>query len=142
MGVSEYCDYPEEAKTKPKVGGYYTPNIEAIVALNPDLVLTDGYVPELSPSSRAWEFRFAVIHPKDINDILKDIELLGNVTGSQKEATRTNQRYEESYEAVVKYGEQCLTPQGVLRVRCHRSHQALDSGARLFCGCPHSNSGR
>lgn len=25
VGVSDYCDYPEEAAEKPKVGGYFTP---------------------------------------------------------------------------------------------------------------------
>ncbi|MFH1835791.1 MAG: helical backbone metal receptor, partial [Methanobacteriota archaeon] len=43
VGISDYCDYPEEAKLKPSVGDYYNPSIENIVALEPDLVLTDGH---------------------------------------------------------------------------------------------------
>ena len=85
VGVSDYCDYPEEAKAKPKVGGYYTPNIEVIVSLNPDLVLTDGYVEEIA-KLESLGITFAVIQPNTINDILKDIELLGNITGEQKKA--------------------------------------------------------
>ena len=38
VGVTEFCDYPPEAKQKPKIG-YAQPNIEAIVLLEPDLVL-------------------------------------------------------------------------------------------------------
>ncbi|TLY24377.1 MAG: cobalamin-binding protein, partial [Nitrospirae bacterium] len=38
VGVTEFCDYPPAAKEKPKVG-YAQPNIEAIVTLQPDLVL-------------------------------------------------------------------------------------------------------
>jgi iron complex transport system substrate-binding protein len=38
VGVTPYCDYPPEAKTRPKVG-YIHPNLESIVALKPDLVL-------------------------------------------------------------------------------------------------------
>jgi iron complex transport system substrate-binding protein len=86
VGVSDYCDYPEEAKTKPKVGGYFTPNIEVIVSMNPDLVLTDGYVDEIA-SLESLGVTFAVIQPNNINDILKDIELLGNLTGEQKKAS-------------------------------------------------------
>ena len=86
VGVSDYCDYPEEAKAKPKVGGYFTPNIETIVALNPDLVLTDGYALELMPRLEGLGIPFVVVQPKDINDILEDIELLGNATGEQKKA--------------------------------------------------------
>jgi len=101
VGDSEYCDYPEEAKTKPKVGGYFTPNIEAIVALNPDLVLTDGYVPELITKLDSLGIPLAVIAPKDINGILRNIELLGNVTGSQKEATELTGDMQKRIDAVV-----------------------------------------
>jgi len=38
VGVTEFCDYPPAAQQKPKIG-YAQPNIEAIVALEPDLVL-------------------------------------------------------------------------------------------------------
>ncbi len=38
VGVTEFCDYPPAALQKPKIG-YAQPNIEAIVALQPDLVL-------------------------------------------------------------------------------------------------------
>lgn len=86
VGVSDYCDYPEEAKTKPKVGGYYTPNIEVIVSMNPDLVLTDGHVDEIS-NLESLGVTFAVIQPNTIDDILKDIELLGNLTGQQEKAS-------------------------------------------------------
>ena len=38
-GDTDYCDYPPEALSKPKVGGAINPSIEQIVALRPDLVL-------------------------------------------------------------------------------------------------------
>src|SRR5690606_20599755 len=38
VGVTEFCDYPPEAQAKPKVG-YSRPNLEAIVSLQPDLIL-------------------------------------------------------------------------------------------------------
>jgi len=39
VGVTDFCDYPPEALTKSKVGGYYDLNYEAILALRPDLVV-------------------------------------------------------------------------------------------------------
>ena len=39
VGVTRYCDHPPEAATRAKVGGYYDPNYEAIVALAADLVI-------------------------------------------------------------------------------------------------------
>jgi iron complex transport system substrate-binding protein len=40
VGVTRYCLYPPEARTKPQIGGYYDPNFEAVAALRPDLVIT------------------------------------------------------------------------------------------------------
>lgn len=39
VGRSRYCDYPTEVKALPQVGGYVDPNLEAILALHPDLVV-------------------------------------------------------------------------------------------------------
>ncbi|MEF9475596.1 MAG: helical backbone metal receptor [Candidatus Mariimomonas ferrooxydans] len=43
-GVTTFCDYPEEAKAKPKIGGMSNPSLEAVVSLKPDIVVmtTDG----------------------------------------------------------------------------------------------------
>ena len=39
VGDTDYCDYPEDAQKKTKVGGAINPNFEEIAALRPDLVL-------------------------------------------------------------------------------------------------------
>jgi iron complex transport system substrate-binding protein len=87
VGVSDYCDYPEEAKSKTSVGNYFNPSLENIVALEPDLVLTDGHsegiiqLDELEPP-----INYMVIDPSDIDGVFKDLELLGKVTGTEEEA--------------------------------------------------------
>lgn len=39
VAVSEACDFPERAKTLPKVANYRGTNVEAVLALKPDLVV-------------------------------------------------------------------------------------------------------
>jgi iron complex transport system substrate-binding protein len=39
VGRSRYCDWPEEVKKLPQIGGYVDPSYEAILALRPDLVI-------------------------------------------------------------------------------------------------------
>jgi iron complex transport system substrate-binding protein len=39
VGRSRYCNYPSEVKSLPEVGGYIDPNLEAILALSPSLVI-------------------------------------------------------------------------------------------------------
>ncbi len=39
VGVTTFCRYPEEARSRSKIGGYSNPSLEAILALKPDLVV-------------------------------------------------------------------------------------------------------
>ncbi len=87
VGVSDYCDYPEEAKSKPSVGNYYNPSIESIVALEPDLVLTDGHSDSIKQLDEL-EITYLVVDPKDIDDIFESIELLGRATGIERTARK------------------------------------------------------
>ena len=51
VGVTEYCDYPEAAKDKDKIGGYTTVDIERVVAIEPDLILaTSRHTGEVIPA--------------------------------------------------------------------------------------------
>lgn len=87
VGVSDYCNYPPEAELKDKVGNYFNPSIEKIVAFNPDLVLTDGHSQNITQLD-SLGINYIVLQPKDINGILGDIELLGKVAGIEKRAER------------------------------------------------------
>jgi ABC-type Fe3+-hydroxamate transport system substrate-binding protein len=50
VGVTRYCSHPAEALELPKIGGHLDPNFEAIVRLEPDLVVA-------IPSSRENRIR-------------------------------------------------------------------------------------
>lgn len=39
VGVTEFCHYPPEVREKPKIGSYLRPNIETVLAMQPDLVV-------------------------------------------------------------------------------------------------------
>jgi iron complex transport system substrate-binding protein len=86
VGVSNYCDYPEEAKLVPTVGDAFNPSLEKIVELQPDLVLTVKQE-QLTAHLDDVGINYAVIDPHNIDDIKKDIKLLGDITGTTKTAT-------------------------------------------------------
>ncbi|MBQ7710466.1 MAG: ABC transporter substrate-binding protein [Bacteroidales bacterium] len=48
VGRTDFCLYPPEADTLPSIGGISNLNIEAILALHPDLVLTASMIPQRS----------------------------------------------------------------------------------------------
>ena len=53
VGVSDYCDYPPAAKTRPRVGTFLQPSVEKILALRPDLVLVDGVQKDVAAALQA-----------------------------------------------------------------------------------------
>jgi iron complex transport system substrate-binding protein len=100
VGVSDYCDYPEEAKLKPSVGNYYNPSIEGIVALDPDLVLTDGHSDSIKGLDNLG-ITSMVIDPKDIDGILIGIELLGKFTNTEKEAKKLIENMQQDMASIL-----------------------------------------
>lgn len=90
VGVTEYCNYPEEAKEREKIGGITTTtvSIERVISLQPDLVLGC----ELNGKEtfeRLEELNITVvgINPANISEILADIVLVGTITGEEENAT-------------------------------------------------------
>jgi len=86
VGVSDYCSYPAEAELKEKVGDFWKPSIEKIVELNPDLVLTNGQVEYVMTQLDSLGIAYVVLYPDDIDGIMRNIELVGKITGTDKKA--------------------------------------------------------
>ncbi len=91
VGVSgPFDDYPAEARQIEQVGGAgdfgVDPNIEAVVALEPDLFLTisggDAWKAEL----RDLGVPVVTLNATDFPDLLDDIETVGAVAGAPEEA--------------------------------------------------------
>jgi len=84
-GVTDFCDFPEEARHKPKVGWLISPGIEKIISLRPDIVFatTEGNKPEIVDELERMNIKTYVLNPHDINDVLSDITEIGNVTGQR-----------------------------------------------------------
>ena len=100
VGVSDYCDYPEAAKLKPKIGDAFNPSLEKIVELEPDLVLTVKQE-QLNRELDALGIKFMVLDPKDIDGILGDIELVGEITGTKKRAEELIKDMQDSISQVI-----------------------------------------
>jgi iron complex transport system substrate-binding protein len=87
VGVTDYCDYPPEALNKTKVGGYANPDIEKIVALNPDLILAGyGNPIEVIYTLAGLELTVYGIKTTDLDDLLNDIRRVGEITDKELEA--------------------------------------------------------
>jgi iron complex transport system substrate-binding protein len=90
IGDTTYCDYPAAAVTKPKMGGFSTANTELIVAAQPDLILTSNlHVAKVVPQLQTLLPNTAIftLDPRNLQDILDAIILVGKITDHLKQAT-------------------------------------------------------
>lgn len=119
VGVTQYCDYPEAARKKEKVGGFINFDIERIRALRPDLVLAFGtmqlpIVEELEKSG----FKVFWLYPHSVDDILATFERVGRLTGADQEARHLRAGMEKEVSALRKEfaGHPAAARPSVLRV--------------------------
>lgn len=89
VGVTDYCNYPSEARQKSRVGGIVNPNIEAIVSLHPDLIILsmEGNVREDFRRLTSLGSPVFVTNPRSIEGIYRSILQLGELTGRRDSAT-------------------------------------------------------
>jgi iron complex transport system substrate-binding protein len=87
VGVTDYCDYPEEAKSIEKVGSPFPGfNMERIVALEPDLVVSVAGL--IVQQLEQVGVTVVVIQPRDINGIYSDIQLVGQLSDRRDKAEK------------------------------------------------------
>ena len=82
VGVSVSSDYPKAALKLPIVYTLNGPNLEKILALKPDLLISASIVPQTTVNKlRALHLKVLVTNPTDIPGILHDITIVGKATG-------------------------------------------------------------
>jgi len=89
IGVTEFCNYPEAAKDKPKVGGFSTVDIEKVVETQPDLILAASiHKEEVIPRLEGLGLTVLVLAPKTLDEVLDAITLVGRCAGEQEETAQ------------------------------------------------------
>ncbi|PYV40544.1 MAG: cobalamin-binding protein [Acidobacteria bacterium] len=88
VGVTTHCDWPEDAKTKPKIGNLLNPNYEVILAAKPDLVIATT-----AGNDRAAVLKLAglglpvfVTAPRSVEKIFETVLDAGRITDRAREA--------------------------------------------------------
>jgi iron complex transport system substrate-binding protein len=87
VGVTDYDDYPTEVTEIPKVGDFVTPNLEAIAAAEPDLVLaTTGVQADVVERLEELGAVVVAVDPQDLESLYASIEMVGEAMGEPAEA--------------------------------------------------------
>jgi iron complex transport system substrate-binding protein len=87
VGVTDVCDYPPAVKNIPRIGGYSAISIEKVAAARPDLVLASDITSQETVSRlRYLGLTVVVVAPRNIDHVMRDIRLVGTLTGNDPAA--------------------------------------------------------
>ncbi len=103
IGRTDYCNYPEEVSEVASIGGYYSPDVELIVSLDPDVVLADSIQVDTGDVAylKSLGMTVILIDSNDIDDILESIILVGEITGNLDAAVEGVAGLQARIDAVV-----------------------------------------
>ncbi len=102
VGITEYCNYPDEARLKETVGGFSTVDIEKVLSLRPDLVLaTDFHNDTVVPKLRERGTNVGVVKATGLLDAPRCIERIGDITDCKNEARHLAAEIRTQFDAVI-----------------------------------------
>lgn len=90
VGVTRYCNHPPRAASLPRIGGIVDPDIERIVAADPDLVLctTDGNPRERVRILEEMGIPCFAVGPQNLDAVFDAIERIGALLGVPEKGRR------------------------------------------------------
>ncbi len=90
VGVTRFCNYPPEAKSKTIVGDMLNPNLEVVVSLRPDVVVVsmEGNRKETFLQLQDVNIPVFVTNPRDIDGVMDMLLDLGDLTHHRPIAQR------------------------------------------------------
>ncbi len=131
VGVTEYSDFPEEAKKLPRVGGLNL-QYEVIVSLHPDVLIGD---PALTGKSleklRALNLKAIALRTQKVEDIPGTLNKLGEITGHEKEARQVANDLQQKMNQIVSQTSSLPRPRVFLEVW---DHPLMTTGSDTFLG--------
>ena len=88
VGRTDFCEYPDEASQIPSIGGISNLNIEKILSLNPDLVISGSMVGKkvTDQMDAMGTPMVCVIEKPNFEALYDNIKAIGRLVGKEHEA--------------------------------------------------------
>lgn len=102
VGRTAFCDYPSEAKKIPTVGGWTTANIENVLALNPDLVLTSTFLQDrIVGTLRNCGILVCHADPRTLVDVLDSFVTIATALGVPDRGAALRSQVESEFASLL-----------------------------------------
>jgi len=103
IGVTTYCQRPQEAQSKEKVGAVVEVNVERIISLQPDLIIASPLTDHKQIQKlRAVGLRVEVFQPShDFKGLCNEFLRLGRLVGAEHKAQAIVKRAEEAVAGIA-----------------------------------------
>lgn len=88
VGVSKFCTYPPALADRPRVGGLIDPDLEAIITLQPDLVIIRGRSDVLERQCDAMNIPVHLDKTERLLDIPREVIAIGKLLGLEDSAKK------------------------------------------------------
>jgi iron complex transport system substrate-binding protein len=104
VGVTNYCDYPPEARNLPKIGDFISPNVEAIMAKKPDLVIgvSGATDPQKANEMKRLGLKVVLLSLSSLREILNSMKSIAGLLGSEDAGTKLVSKITAQVEEVEK----------------------------------------
>ena len=90
IACTRYCDFPGEAKKKPRIGGWLDINDELVKSYNPDLILTSTFVQnKITNRYKKSGMNIVSLMPTTLKGVFDSIAKVGKLIGKEKAALKT-----------------------------------------------------
>lgn len=107
VGVTQFCNYPPEAKTKPRVGTFLQPNLEVIVALRPDLVIIQKNPVQLGERLAAMGLRTLEVDQPTVEAVFDSIRRIAAAAGVPARAAELEKKMRADLEGIRRKAGSC-----------------------------------
>lgn len=99
-GVTTYCRYPADARSKPKIGTYTEPSLEQIASLKPDLVVIQRNPIQLAAKLQRLNLKVLEVSHDTVDEVYLSIQRIADAAGVATSGRRLNDRIRSQLLAV------------------------------------------
>lgn len=100
VGVSDFCAFPPETRTRARLGGTVNPNLELLLSLKPDLVVLQGAMDTVQRFCEIYHITARSFTPDSFAGITNTVQALGELTGLSATARHVRAALAARWDAV------------------------------------------